>query len=178
MRDMKNIYWFNIEDKSVGKVYAVIQQAYRKSADVVERYGAVLPRWSKLDLYKVNLGIMRGNDFYNVSRQISAALFKCKDVFEKRLKDYATKYVEYMSRVLTMDDFVFIQVGEVKSSGYYSYKTARYEICLDHNHVNKWTVYFCNRNEEVLEEKSVRTKRKALVIANEYYRSFATRCFL
>lgn len=98
----------------------------------------------------------------------------CHNIFNVLNKDLVLCLVEfgrYMSKVLKLEDFEWIIVNSEKQSGYYSFKKDCWEIALDLNSRNIWSVYLCNKFEEVLEEYGCWDQNDALNIANKIYKS-------
>jgi hypothetical protein len=77
-----------------------------------------------------------------------------------------------MPRALKLSDFRWILINEEKNDGYYSFKEGEWELALDWTYDRGWTVYLCNKFEEVLEEYGCEDKKRALKIINIIYKSF------
>lgn len=75
-----------------------------------------------------------------------------------------------MSKFLTLQDFKWIQTCEEKETGYYSFKENGWELCVEHD--KGWTVYLCNKFEEVLEETDCKCREGAIILVNKLYIKF------
>ena len=80
-------------------------------------------------------------------------------------------FVKCMSKFLKLKDFQWIIVDEKQKEGYYSFKNSEWEIAIDWVPLKGWSVYLCNKFEEVLEEYGCCNKGEAIKIANKIYKS-------
>jgi len=164
--------WFNIIEKEKNGVYALVQEGY------VGNYGArdgdIAFSWQRADAYRIDLRLIKDDKFYGVRRIISQTLVSHKRIFEDRLFFWMGNFLKYMSRNLTIDDFIWITVDSKKGTGYYSFKGNGYEITIDFSYCYGWLVCLCNKWEEVIEQYACRSSEVAVEKANEIYCSFAT----
>ena len=170
---MDKITWFNVMEKVNNDVYAIVQEGYIQELSLNLKTKESRHSWAKADHYRVNLKVVKSTKPYVISKRFSETLFRHRDIFRERLERWARNFTNYMNKVLTLKDFEWIILSKKAKSGYYSFKTEFYEICLDQSDIHGWLVCLANNHEEVLEEVIVKTKREALAEANRFYKSFA-----
>lgn len=74
-----------------------------------------------------------------------------------------------MGKVLRFSSFRLILTDKERKIGYYSFKHDGDEICLEQDKDGEWSIYLCNKWEEVLDESVFPTIREALEQANKFY---------
>lgn len=92
-------------------------------------------------------------------------------IIQERLVKYIVTFKVCMSKFLKLKNFKWIIVDEEKKEGYYSFKKNGFEIAIDWVTLTGWSVYLCNKFEEVLEEYDCSSKEEAIKIANKIYTS-------
>jgi len=80
-------------------------------------------------------------------------------------------FIKGMSKFLKLNNFQWIIVNQENKEGYYSFKKNGWEIAIDWVDSKGWSVFLCNRFEEVLEEYGCSSKEEAIVIVNKIYKS-------
>lgn len=79
---------------------------------------------------------------------------------------------QFMSKVLRFEDFRWVLTNEEKKDGYFSLKKDCWELAIDFDLHRGWTVYVCNKFEEVLEEYGCTSQDEAIRVANKIYKTF------
>ena len=99
-------------------------------------------------------------------------LFK---ILRKSLKNLCVilkdEFLNNMKKFLKLKDFTWIIVNKENKEGYYSYKINNWELAIDWIPLKGWSVFLCNKFEEVLEEYGCSSKEEAIIIVNKIYKS-------